>query len=192
MTPNRPLPQNLMRENLQRKYNLARSNLILVTAFTAINILLLIFTYGETYFLFSASVPYYLVLYGMLYAGRFPAEFYGEELAAWQELFLGDGFFFALLFAAILVVLVYLALYFLSGKGRMPFLIGALVLISVDTVAMFLFSLDPSMILDVLFHIWVIVSLVQGIRAGIALSKLPPEIPMPEAEAPPSYFETKL
>ncbi len=195
MTPNNPLDTTILREGLLKKYNISRANLLLVALFTLVNILILIFTNGDGgYFLFSASVPYFIVVLGMTLSHRFPVEFYeelyGEEYATME--FLGTGFFLVTVVIAVLIIAVYAALYFLSGKNRLPFLIAALVLISVDSVAMFLLNgFDPSMIVDIIFHVWVIVSLAQGIRAGNALSRLPVVYTAVPTDTP-NYFETKL
>lgn len=70
----RPLPQ---REQLASKYASSRHNILLVLIFTTINVILLVAN-SDTYFLFSAYIPYMIVSMGMLLCGRYPAEFYEE------------------------------------------------------------------------------------------------------------------
>ena len=67
------------RQHYMQKYNMSRMNLLLVVAFTAINILLLV-TNANSYFLFSAFIPYFLTTMGMILCGRFPEEYYTGEL----------------------------------------------------------------------------------------------------------------
>ena len=46
-------------QKLLKRYNGARSNILLVVAFTLVNSILLI-AGSDSYFLFSAAVPYYI------------------------------------------------------------------------------------------------------------------------------------
>ncbi len=169
---------NTNRKPMETRYNNARANLLLVVILTVINSILLI-TDSDTYFLFSAFVPYLLLAYGMLFCGMYPSEYYegGDESLI---LFEKSGF---AVFAAIalLMVAMYFVSWILSRKNRGGWLIFALVIFVIDTVAMALFwSSDPANLIDVAIHIWVIVSLSLGIYAWARLRKMPAE----EAEAP--------
>lgn len=66
------------RQVLETRYRNSRSNLLLVVAFTLINIVLLI-TKSNRFFLFSAYAPYVIVDFGMLICGMYPPEYYGED-----------------------------------------------------------------------------------------------------------------
>ena len=57
--------------NQETKYNSSIANLLLVVAFSVINIVLLV-TNANTYFLFSAFIPYFVVDYGMYFCGLYP------------------------------------------------------------------------------------------------------------------------
>lgn len=66
--------------------------------------------------------------------------------------------------------------YVFSKKLRPGWLIFALVIFILDTLFMFIDAgIQTDMIIDYLFHIWVIVSLAIGMSAGYKLKKLPPE-----------------
>ena len=65
------------RQRLEQKYNSARMNLALVVAFTLVNLVLLAVN-ADTYFLFSAYVPYLITSVGMLICGKYPPEYYEE------------------------------------------------------------------------------------------------------------------
>ncbi len=171
------------RMTMENRYNTARANLLLAVVFTVINLVLLVAANGETYFLFSVFVPYYVTLLAMILCGKFPAEYYGAD---WEGVeFFGNGLFIAaLVFAAVMLVL-YVLCYVLSSRKRVGWLIAALVLFSLDTVLMFVLqgvALDALM--DVLFHAWVIVCLAMGIHAHFKLKALPPETEavLPESE----------
>ena len=71
------------RQVLETKYRNSRSNLLFVLIFTAINILLLV-AQTNTYFLFSAYIPYALVGIGMLLCGMYPAEYYGQDYSSME------------------------------------------------------------------------------------------------------------
>lgn len=154
---------------LNQKYMTARMNLLLVIAFTAINILLLV-TNSGSYFLFSAAIPYLLVDLGMLFCGMYPPEVYQGELAGSE--FLPPVVFYCLLAIAVVLLLLYLAAFFLSKK-QAGWLIFALVFFSLDTLAMFAcYGISLDSILDIAFHVWAIVIFVQGIQAHGKLKAL--------------------
>lgn len=167
--------QNLpsQRSLYEQKYKSSRYNLLLIVVFTVINMFLLV-TNANSYFLFSAYVPYFTALMGMTLCGRLAPEYYPEEYGTLY--FLDDSVFFILLAVAIALTALYLLAWFMSNKQRVGWLIFALVFFSVDTVAMVLLSgISYDSIFDIVFHGWVIYSLVSGIVAHSKLKKLPPE-----------------
>lgn len=159
------------RETLQNRYNGARTNLILAVAFTVINIILLFI--DNSYFLFSIYVPYFIASIGMVITGKMPQEFYAE---GWEETeFLGTGALVVMLVIAAVILVLYLLSWLLSKKNKVGWLIFALVLFSIDTIAMLFLQGITESIIDIVFHIWVIVSLSSGIRAHKKLKNLPEE-----------------
>lgn len=157
----------------QNKYNSARSNLMLVVLFTVINIILLV-TQSNSYFLFSAFIPYIIVGEGMLFCGMYPAEFYADELAGME--FMDKSLFTVMLVIAAVIVAIYLLCWIFSKKNKVGWLVAALVLFVVDTVGMLVLSgFSSDSIIDVVFHIWVIWSLISGVIAYNKLKKLPEE-----------------
>lgn len=168
------------REQLESRYNGGRSNLLLVVVFTAINIVLLI-SQSDTYFLFSAFIPYLIVGFGMMLCGMYPAEYYTDELAGME--FLDKSFLMVTMAISVVLIGLYLLSWFLSKNHRVGWLIFALVFFSLDTLGMFIFNgIQMEMIVDILFHAWVIYSLANGILAHYKLQKLPVE---PEAAPVP-------
>lgn len=159
------------RKKYEQKYKSSRMNLLLVVIITAINLLLLV-TNRDTYFLFSAFIPYFIAGLGMYVCGRFPDEYYADGISSMP--FLHDSIFFIALAVSIALTLLYLLAWFLSNKNRVGWLIFALVFFSIDTLGMLLIngvSLDS--IFDILFHAWVIYYLVIGIISHYKLKKLP-------------------
>lgn len=140
------------------KYNMARGNLLLLLIFTAINLFLLI-TQSDTYFLFSAEIPYFFLILGL--------EFYTQT----AEISL------LLIFAA--VSLLFLAIYFvcwLCSKKHHGFMTVALVLFALDCALMvytMVLSGEFGLILDILFHVWVMYYLIVGVIHANKLKKMP-------------------
>lgn len=140
----------------QQKYDMSRGNLLLMLILTAVNIVLLFFD-SSAMLLFSATVPYLVVLFGITL----------EETAA---------IVFACSIAAVIII-VYLSAWIFSKK-KYGFMVLALVMFLIDTAFMmgiFLWSGDFSGILDVLIHAWVLYYLIIGVKNGRKLKKLPPE-----------------
>lgn len=166
------------RETLQNKYNAARGNLLLAIVFTLINIALL-FADG-TYFLFSIYVPYFIASLGMIITGKMPQEFYQE---GWEGTeFLGDSALVVMLVISLVIVGLYFLSWILSKKNKVGWLIFALVLFSIDTIAMLFLQGITESIIDIVFHVWVIVCLVSGIRSYNKLKDLPEEEIMEETD----------
>jgi len=148
----------------------SRANLLLVVAFTLINVMLLVLN-ANVYFLFSAFIPYFLADVGMLLCGRYPAEFYTGEFEGMT--FYDNSVFATLVVVAIVLTLIYLLAWFLSGKNRGGWLVFALVFFILDTIAMvFIGGISIASIFDVVFHGWVIYSLINGIHACKKLKEL--------------------
>ena len=166
-------------EVLANRYQSARHNILLVVVFTLINIFLLV-TNSNTYFLFSASIPYYLVDLGMFLCGKYPAEYY-QEIGGMETL--NDTFLVVTLVIAAVIVVLYLLSWIFSKKPRVGWMIFALVFFVIDTLGMLWWAgISSDMIIDVVFHGWVIVSLSMGIAAYFKLKNLPEEeIPVEEA-----------
>lgn len=184
MIINNSAPAGNQRQILESKYGKSRHNILLILVFTLINVVLLV-TNSDKYFLFSAYVPYMLADLGMLLTGSYPKEYY-MELEMYGYDFFEKGFLWAMLAAGAVVLIVYLLCWIFAKKNRMGWMIAALVLFCFDTI-LFVYMLGFSMdlILDYVFHGWVIISLATGISAGSKLKKLPEESEEPAFETVP-------
>lgn len=155
---NAPSPKN----TLNVKYTSARLNLLLMIIMTAVNLLMLCLKNG-TMLLFSATVPYYLTVFGM-----------GTEVTM---------MFVITLCIAIVILLCYLLCWILSKK-HYGWMIAALVMFTLDTFAMlglYILAKDVSGIMDAAMHAWVIYYLVTGVISGMKLKKMAssePEAPV--------------
>lgn len=162
------------RQRMESWYGQARHNILLVLLFTAVNIVLLLVN-SDTYFLFSAYIPYMIVSMGMFMCGRFPAEYYGD--LSEYKFFDTSVLTIAVVLAAVLCAL-YLLCWLLSKKGRGVWMIIALVLFCLDTVLMLLGGIGSESISDLIFHGWVIISLSLGTYAHFKLKRLSAEEPV--------------
>lgn len=140
----------------------ARANLILMIIFTVINIVLLLVD-SKRYFLFSASIPYYLTLFCKLFA----------ESWGIPELYpAGIGL-------AVVILLIYFVIWLVSKKHP-GLLIAGLVFFALDTISFLgltvLGGQFMESIIDIGFHIWVLAYLGMGISAGSKLKKMPEKL----------------
>ncbi len=148
----------------QGKYAGCRYNLLLVVIFSFINVVILA-TGSNSYFLFSANIPYILLAFLQALA---------VEIKISAVAYVGVAI-------AIVLILPYLVCWFFSKK-HYAWLIGATVYFALDCLfligwcAMVGFYAD--IIFDFFFHAWIMYSLVVGIRHGIALKRMPAEEPV--------------
>lgn len=161
------MQQNLTKtEAAKQQYRTARYNLLLMLSLTAVNIVLL-FLGSDTMMLFSATVPYVSVIYGGLLSWVFENELY-----------------FVLGIAVAVVLIALYLLCFIFSKKRVGFMVTALVLFALDSAAMawtYISSGDfADGIIDIVFHIWILVYLISGVYNGFKLKKLPEDEPVTE------------
>ena len=172
---NNPVDKN-SREYLQKQVSGGQYALLLIVIFTAINLVFLMLDV-DRYFLFSASVPYYLVMIGKGVENGFVD-------GAWSE----NG---PLTITGLVIALVILAVYLLCwllSKKKGGWLTAAMVLFIVDSVILVVLTFalyDNPMVnaMDFLLHIWAIVELVQAVKANKKLKIMP-------AEGAPVYYGT--
>ena len=153
------------------RFKSARANLLIVVVLTAINLVLAFFPDGM-YFMFSAYLPYVLMVWGLMFCGLYPAEVLNELGIANP---MPKPVFAVFAGAAVLILLIYLFAWIFSKKNRVGWLIAALVCFVIDTVILVIIGFDPGRVfgsvINIVFHIWVIVSLILGIVAHFKLKK---------------------
>ena len=166
------------REILTGKYVNARRNILILIIFTVFNIVLAV-TKSNLYFLFSAYIPYALVDTGLFLCGMYPEEIYEEIYDAPYHTIDFSGkeiILYILLVVAAFVLLWYFISWKATKKGSAGWMIFALVLVVVDTLAMLLLGdISSGMIFDYVFHGWMLYSLISGILAFFNLRNLPEE-----------------
>lgn len=93
-----------------------------------------------------------------------------------QGHFMDQSAFVGFIAVAVVLAILYVLPFVFSKKLRPGWLLFTLVIFILDTLFMFIDAgIQTNMIIDYLFHIWVIVSLAIGMSAGYKLKKLPPE-----------------
>lgn len=161
------------RQLLTQKEKAGRNNLLLAILLTIVNIALFLGG-SEMMLLFSISVPYYAVIFGAILGG--------EDMVV----------------TGCVIAAVMLAVYFvcwLLSKKRTGWLIAALVLMIVDTIALIAFYLlasEISGILDFVFHAMIIYYLIVGVSSAKKLKELPPEEPVAVDTEAPSANSTPI
>lgn len=161
-------------EYLTKQVAGGRYSLLLILIFTVVNLVLLLVD-ANRYFLFSASVPYYFTAFGI-----------GMDSAISGGI---GTYTITALVISLMILGVYLACWLLSKK-HIGWLTAALVLFSVDTVGLLLFTfalLDSPLgnLTDILFHAWAIFELAQAIHCAGKLKKLSPQPETPAYNAGP-------
>lgn len=177
---NSAVQQPQSREYLENRFYTARRSLLMVVIFTVINLVLLV-TNSNSYFVFSAFIPYFLTGMGMMLCGRFPMDYYGEDFLTME--FLPPVVLTVMISISVVIIALYLLAWFLSKNRKIGWLIFAFIAFALDTVVMFLLSESlVSSILDILFHAWVLFDICIAINMAGKLKKLPEEEPVPVEE----------
>ncbi|MEE0946382.1 MAG: hypothetical protein U0M42_06125 [Acutalibacteraceae bacterium] len=162
------------KEQLQGNYSKSVGNLLLVIVFTVVNIILLV-SNSNTYFLFSAFVPYFIADYGMFFTGKYPEAYY-EGMTDFE--FVDISFLYVTLAVSAVVIVLYLLSWIFARKGKIGWLYVATVMFVIDTLAMFaLTGFSTESIIDIVFHAWVLYCLINGIVTFNKIKKLPDEEP---------------
>lgn len=147
----------------------ARYSILLVLIFTAVNLVMLLLDSGR-YFLFSASVPYFLTAFCI-----------GMDMGLGYS---GISTFTIIALVISAVILAWYLVCWLLSKNRPGWFVAALVSFILDTVAFVLVCMAvdtlADSIMDLLFHVWVIVELIQAISANKKLKNLAPREPVQE------------
>lgn len=145
---------------LEQRFLRSRNNLLLVIAFTTVNVFLLLLN-TDLSFLFSATFPIFFVGIGQVFT---------EQTGSNAFLLIGTVI-------AFISIALYAVCYFLSKK-RKVFILVALVLFVLDTLLLLWLSLlefEVSSLIDIAFHVWILYYLIIGVAAWSGLKKLPPE-----------------
>ena len=157
-------------QKLENRYKGSINNLLVIVLFSVVNIVLLV-TNANSYFLFSAFIPYFLADYGMYYCGMYPEDYYYD---VGEMEFLDKSYFVYALVIAAVILLVYLLCWFMAKKKKIGWVIAALIFFALDTAAMLFFmGINMDMFMDILIHIWVFGYLINAIVVYRKMKKAP-------------------
>ncbi len=176
--------QNQMNERqlYERGYNSACGSLLLLIILTVVNGFLLVVN-SNTYFLFTAWVPYLLLDMGMYLCGKYPVEYYDGNIGDYN--FMNNGVLAFFIGAALIIVLLYVLCWHTAKKGKIGGLIAGLVFLLVDTVMMFVWAgFTADNIMDIVVRACMIISVIGGISGYYKLKKLTEEKPIQPIEQP--------
>ncbi len=177
---------NLLRAKYTRQYAGGRGSLLAVVFVTIVSMATL--ALADYYFVFSAYLPFSFFTdgwYGWEIAnGTYP---YMNELAAEDIAYYTELGIFGLITGiviALIGVLGYFICWLLSKKNPSALIIGT-VFFGIDCLILLL-SFDVSMIIDILFHAYIMYTLIAGCVAGMKLKKLPAPIEGEAVEVVPA------
>ena len=170
----------MMKDTYIKRYESGRYSLIAMAAFTLVNIVLLFFG-SDLYFIFSASIPYFTAIFPWVLAIEDPSY---------------TAFVVPMTLAAVLMLVPYVLAFFLGKRPeKYGWMILALVCFAIDTVGFFvLFGISIDGIIDLVFHGWILVSLVLAVVSAVKLKSAgleTVEIKMPETEQAASDSESQ-
>ena len=147
-----------IRENAV-KFSRSRGNLLAVVIFTLVNMGLVVFG-SDWYLLFSATVPYLLIIFAV------------EEAA----IFGYNAITITLIAMALIGVFLYFLFWLLSGRFR-AFMLVAMIFFSIDSIVLLVLMLnlflvgafDFGLLLDAAFQTWIMFYLITGTVAWARL-----------------------
>ena len=147
-------------EEVERKYKNCRANLLMVVLFTVFN--LVTYPFVSFYFPFAATIPCY----------EMHLTFQENPEVAFEGLLIP-------IVIGIILTVPYLLCWIFSKK-RVGWMVAALVFFSLDCLLLLAMYDLTSVIVDILFHAWVMFYLITGVKHGFKLKKMPEDEPLPE------------
>ena len=178
------------KEMYQRDLTMSRMNLLLSVIFTVVNLVTVMIGVTTSFF-FSASIPHTLSLFFAINCGRFDASYYQSVLEAeygadwktvypnWESAFqfLDSSLFWVVFSFSVAIIIGLFLLWFFSKKHRVCSMI-TLSFYIVDTLFLVAFSFfvragGIELILQLLFHLWIVYYAVLSVRAWKGIDTAP-------------------
>ena len=150
------------RQLTELKYKRSRANLLLVTIVSVVNLFTMALNYS--YFLFSARMPAFIL----------------EVILS--EVPEGETIPFTDLLVPIVIGIIMTVPYLLCwifSKKRPGWMVAALVFFAIDCILLLTMYYLSAVIIDLLFHAWVMFYLITGVINGFKLKKMPEDEPLP-------------
>lgn len=141
------------RNDLERKYNLSRLNLLILVGLSVVNMITLVL--NGSYFFFSLSFPrnFQLVLAVLFEQGSIVDEQLIKPI---------------LLLIMVIPIVLFLLCYIFSNSNRYKIMLFAIILFAIDST----FTLLTFELIDVIFHIYIFIVLIMGYSSGKKIAKL--------------------
>lgn len=180
MLPQRKRPKiiRLMKNNLPQtpvlfkaRYEWARKSILLLFGLSLFNMINVIFG-GTEFYLYAASIPYSMAFEASYLTGRLPNEYYSD----WPETlpFYDMSEFWIRIAIALVILLIYLGVFFLTKKVRPFIFIPTCIFVIVDSLyRLVYFEVDAYLLIEFTFAAYFVCSLIVGIINGYRLKKMP-------------------
>lgn len=175
---NRSMKPVKTKEVFARELKTSNMNVLAVALFSLANVLMILI-HADTYLLFSAAVPVYLMMFFGELCGMRSEEFYELNYGAdWKSLeFWPESIYWAVLAIALVVVAVYFVLWYLSKKKKV-FSTVLMVVYAIDTIALLFFNVAIytftfTAILELVVHAWVFYYLILALKAWDGIEVAP-------------------
>ena len=149
-----------LRDEVEMKYKRSRANLLLVIIASLVNLFTI--ALNRSYFYFSAAMPSLLL---DISVQENPEVVFADLLIP--------------IVVGIILTVPYLLCWIFSKK-RVGWMVAALVFFSLDCLLLVTMYDLTSVIIDILFHAWVMFYLITGVIHGFKLKKMPEDEPLPE------------
>ena len=159
------------RQRLERNLAGGRNTIFVMVFLTIVNVVIAA-SGGDSYYLFSAAVPYFLVLTCLYRCGLLPNYWYEAPKSEYQFDDLSTLVVPVIVAVLILLLYVLLALKFKTSKVAR---LVAVVMVFVDTLAVFAFYDMQDGAGDAIFHLVILTYLVVAIVSHKRLAKMPPD-----------------
>jgi len=139
--------------DLERKYNLSRLNLLILVGLSVVNMITLVL--NDSYFFFSLSFPrnFQLVYVILSEQGLVPNQQLIQPI---------------LLLIMVIPIVLFLLCYIFSNNNRYKIMLVAIILFAIDSI----FTLLTFELIDIIFHIYISIVLIMGYSSGRKIAKL--------------------
>ena len=127
---------------------------------------------GTEFYLYAASIPYSMAFEASYLTGRLPNEYYSD----WPETlpFYDMSEFWIRIAIALVILLIYLGVFFLTKKVRPFIFIPMCIFVIVDSLyRLVYFEVDAYLLIEFTFAAYFVCSLIVGIINGYRLKKMP-------------------
>lgn len=155
---------------LKARYELGRKSILLMFALTLVNTSNVLFG-GTEYYIYTASIPYFLAYQGSYLTGKLPTEYYFDWPDSLQFFNMGEYWIRAI--PAVLIIFLFLGAFLIAKKPRPIFMAFMSIYVIVDTVFRFvIFQFGTGGIIELFFALCLIFVMINSVINGFKLKQL--------------------